>query len=156
MSNIDEIKKHPKFPFGEFIEDDEEFLMSQLYWLEIVKSIAACSPYRWEPWFTAAERDGNPMFSSVSYEIQRGVIIIQHASAAGAPDSPSSRLVAWVDSIDTEPVIEHLTISSEISDDCEQWVRRLLHFYLVESYSKQAMEQEIKKIEIEVESSKAP
>jgi hypothetical protein len=64
--------------------------------------------------------------------------------------------VAWVDSIDTEPVIEHLTISSEISDDCEQWVRRLLHFYLVESYSKQAMEQEIKKIEIEVESSKAP
>ncbi|NUQ76058.1 MAG: hypothetical protein HUU21_21165 [Polyangiaceae bacterium] len=156
MSKIDEIKKHPKFPFREFGEDDEGFLMSQLYWLEIFKSVAACSPHRWEPWFKNVERDGNPIFSSVSYEMRRGVIIIQHAAATGSPESLSPRFVAWVDLIDTDPVIEHLTISSEISEDCEQWAKRLLHFYLVEGYPRQVMEHEIKKIEIEVESVKTP
>ncbi|MCY1032253.1 hypothetical protein OV207_12355 [Corallococcus sp. BB11-1] len=155
MEALTALKKHPKFPFTGYREDDEQYLMSQIYWLELIKSVTRQTQDVWVGWMAPPpDRDGSLIFSTFCPEFARGVIINQYAPTED--DTPPEQggtyhpFVAWVDVLgDAEqgPVIEHLTINSEISAGCESHCLHLLKLYVVEKRSRQEMDVAIRELD---------
>ena len=155
MDALTAIKKHPKFPFSGYEEDEEQYLMSQMYWLELFKSVAQQTKDSWTGWMAPLpDRDGSLIFSTLCTELARGVIFNQYARTED--DVPHDQggtyhpFIAWMDVLgdaQQEPVIEHLTINSEISASCEPLCLRLLTAYVVEKRSRAEMEEMIHALE---------
>jgi len=164
MDPLTALKKHRKFPFSGYREDEEQFLMSQVYWLELFKPLARQTQDPWEGWMSPLpDRDGSMMFSAVCPARSKGIIINQYAPteddvplAQGGSYHP---FVAWMGEFGDgaqEPAIEHLTLNSEISDWCEPYCLRLLKMYVVEKRSRRDMEEEISRLEDELYGSVKP
>lgn len=109
----------PLFP--SFLQDRAEYAASVEYWNRLWEKInpAARSVYGWRrPWLArdaATVLDGNPIFSAISEELQKGVRIIQHA-----PSSNSVEFTSWLDTFggnhaDPEAVVE-LVIACALTD----------------------------------------
>jgi hypothetical protein len=155
MDALTALKKHRKFPFSGYREDEEQYLMSQMYWLELFKSVTRETQDTWEGWMSPPpDRDGSLIFSAVCPAQGRGVIVNQYAPTED--DVPHDQggtyhpFVAWVDVLgdaQAGPVIEHLTLNSEISARCEPHCLRLLKLYVVEKRSRREMEEEIRTLE---------
>jgi hypothetical protein len=68
----DQIKNHPLFPFGDFKSNDLAFLLLELYWAELFKSVLTeegeLTLDRWQPQ-SPADRDGNPILHVVDRSV---------------------------------------------------------------------------------------
>jgi hypothetical protein len=72
---LDDIRRHPKFPFPDWRQDDASFLMLELYWAELVRFVMGAELAHYAPlWDT--ERDGNPMLTITNQTAQRGLRLI--------------------------------------------------------------------------------
>ncbi|WP_147443538.1 hypothetical protein [Corallococcus sicarius] len=155
MDALTALKKHPKFPFSGYREDEEQFLMSQMYWLELFKSVAQQTKDSWTGWMAPLpDRDGSLIFSTLCPELARGVIFNQYTPTVddvlhdqGGNYHPFVAWVAEFGDAQDGPVIEHLTINSEISAGCEPLCLRLLTAYVVEKRSRPEMEEMIRTLE---------
>ncbi|HYO55753.1 hypothetical protein [Archangium sp.] len=154
MDKLTAIKKHRKYPFSAYREDEEQYLMSQVYWLELFKSVLLETKKHWEAWLApSTDRDGSSIFSAVCFQLGKGVIINQYFPTA--EDVPYDQggnyhpFIAWMDVLDDGQgtVIEHLTLNSEISGHCEALCLKLLRMYVVENRSRKEMEEEIRSLE---------
>lgn len=158
MEALTALKKHRKFPFSNYRHDEEQYLMSQIYWLELFKSVARETQDQWTSWMNSpTDRDGSLIFSTLCPALDRGIIINQYAAtpddilySQGGDYHP---FVAWVDVFgdgQQAPALEHLTLNSEISQWCEPLCIRLLRLYVVEKRSRTEMEEVIRNMENEL------
>lgn len=148
LMNLKEIKQHPNFPFRNFCADDLEFLMLELYWAELFKSVLPQELV--DVWSSElpADREGNPILfvvnrSAASPRILRVIVrfndqhltelnldtfeTIQFRDDAFVPFVPDLTRGA-LDEDMTTPV-EELVISSSISDSCERLFREYVKLW---------------------------
>jgi hypothetical protein len=158
MEPLTALKKHPKFPFSGYRLDEEQYLMSQMYWLELFKSVAHETQDQWTAWMPLPpDQEGSLIFSTLCPALARGILVNQYSPTAddirydqGGNYHP---FVSWVDVFGDgkqSPSIEHLTLNSEISKECEPLCIRLLKLYVVEKRSRQEMDEIIRKMEEEL------
>jgi hypothetical protein len=161
---LDEIKRHPYYPFTNFRSNDLEFLLLEFYWAELFKEIIEALPdhskHQWTPRTPADRADGNPIFNIIdrSSSPLRSLRIIQRFNTEGLPEldlekpSPvrftTDAYVPFVpgltygatDEDGTTPV-EELVISSDISAACEHLNRAIVGRWCVQRAAVPAMQQ---------------
>jgi hypothetical protein len=72
---LEDIRRHPKFPFPDWKEDDISFLMLEIYWAELVRQILGDEMVNYTPlWDT--ERDGNPILTITNVNARRGLRLV--------------------------------------------------------------------------------
>lgn len=85
---LDDIRRHPKFPFDAWQEDDVSFLMLELYWAELVRVVLGDEMVKYAPlWDT--ERDGNPILAITNQSARRGLRLIAIANEDNKPLYPN-------------------------------------------------------------------
>lgn len=149
--NLDEIKRHPNFPFRNFCTDDLEFLMLELYWAELFKNALPQGLIEvWNPELPA-DREGNPILfvvnrSVISPRILRVIVRfndqhlaelnldtfekVQFKDDAFVPFVPDLTRGALDEDMITP--IEELVISSSVSDSCERLFREYVKLWCCE------------------------
>jgi hypothetical protein len=84
---LDDIRRHPKFPFDAWQTDDVSFLMLELYWAELVRVILGDEMANYLPlWDT--ERDGNPILTITNQTARRGLRLIMIENEENKPPYP--------------------------------------------------------------------
>ena len=152
---FDEIKSHPHFPFCGFRDDDLEFLMLELYWVEVFRGIVGSArAVAWKPLFPADREEGNPMLHLIerSTPVPRMLRIIQRFNTGGLPElnlDTKDRLMfrgdaylpfvpglTWA-AVDPETLgpAEELVISSDVTPACERFLRWFLTAWCVDRIS---------------------
>jgi hypothetical protein len=145
---LDEIRRHPYFPFSDFKTQDLSFLMLELYWVELFKAMVQAgggSVGGWVPRSAADREEGNPILNLIDRSVQpvRALRVIQRFNDTHLPALDLATLaplkfkddayVAFVPDLngaalddDGETAIEELVISSDVSEACE----KLLAFFV--------------------------
>jgi hypothetical protein len=111
--------------YQDFLRDDREYSLSEEHWIRLWEQIdpQIRAAHGWQhPWFAPLSRslsEGNPIFSSVSPILRRGIRVIQHELT-----QPGLEIQAWRDffggnSSDPDR-IEELVISCALSDGASE------------------------------------
>ena len=72
---LDDIRRHPAFPFAGWQEDDLQFLMLEMYWAERVRGLLGEDLSGFSPQFDT-DRDGNPILTVTNLETLRGLRLV--------------------------------------------------------------------------------
>jgi hypothetical protein len=125
----------PDFLFPDFLHDPVEYAAAEAYWLQQWKDLMRLLDEQqlWEtPWLgtTFADgtpcRDGNPIFSAVSYSHALAVRIIQ-VQPAGNPREFS----VWTDNFDEgDDVLSELVISCVLTDETATYAKDMLNQWI--------------------------
>lgn len=84
---LNDLRKHPKFPFNAWQEDDVSFLMLQRYWAELVRVMLGDEMANYTPlWETA--RDANPILTITNQTARRGLRLIMIENEEDKPAYP--------------------------------------------------------------------
>lgn len=87
--SLDDIRRHPKFPFDAWREDDVSFLMLELYWAELVRVILGDEMANYTPlWDT--DRGGNPILDITNQTARRGLRLILIENEENKPRYPEN------------------------------------------------------------------
>ena len=166
--NLNELKRHPYYPFLDFETNALSFLLLELYWAELFRDVVTASgtrppPSNWLSWFPAYFPDGNPIFHVIDRSctpprtlriIQRfnernlqafdyeNPVLIRYKAGAYVPFVPD--LTYGSTDEDAVTPIEELLISSEITPACERLNREFIAMWCVERVSVEAMQQQLK------------
>jgi hypothetical protein len=165
---LEEIKRHPYYPFRDFRTNDLSFLLLELYWAELFQTIVSSHDPKkqihtpWNPKSAADRNDGNPIFHVINRTLapSRVLRIIQRFNTEKLPEFDPDHPVpvrfkqdAYVpfvpgltfgatDDDGTTP-IEELVISSDISNACERLNRQMITNWCVEAISAVEMQKSI-------------
>jgi hypothetical protein len=85
--SLEDIRRHPKFPFDAWKRDDICFLMLELYWAELVRSVLGDEMANYAPLFDT-ERDGNPILTLTNLNARRGLRLIMIENVENKPKYP--------------------------------------------------------------------
>lgn len=85
--SLDEIRQHPKFPFDDWPKDDISFLMAELYWSELIRSILGDEMNHYTPLFDT-QRDGNPILDITNQTALRGLRLLMIENEENKPLYP--------------------------------------------------------------------
>ncbi len=149
---LEQIKRHPDFPFRNFHSDDLQFLMLELYWAELLREILPESVAAdWGPEWPADPEDGNPILSVSNRRVipPRMLRIIQNVNAEEEPIRYRDPVyAAFVPGMtygqtdqDLKTPIEELVILSEVFEVCERMVRDYIRLWCVERISEDRMDE---------------
>ncbi|GEM_PF-1374343 len=157
---LEQIKRHPDFPFRDFRSNDLQFLMLELYWAELLREILPESVAAdWGPEW-AANPSGSPILSVSNRQVMppRMLRIIQSVNDDRFPElnletrepvtyrgdvyipCGPSLTYGGIDQ-DLKTPIEELVIFSEVSEVCERMVRDYVRLWCVERVSEKRMEE---------------
>ena len=165
---LEQIKRHPYYPFRKFRTDDLSFLMLELYWAELFRTVLSSGEMGkhliagWMPQSAADRTDGNPIFHVINRSISpfRALRIIQRFNTEGLVELDLSKLepirftgdayVPFVpglsygatDTDGTTP-IDELLISSDISEPCENLNRTFITKWCLERIPMETMRQDL-------------
>lgn len=86
--NLEFLKRHHLFPFHDYRIDDEQYMLAELYWTTLFKTVVGGNTDRaWRAWHPPdVLRDGNPIFSAIHLEYGRGARVIQDLEQRSATD----------------------------------------------------------------------
>lgn len=146
---LDEIKRHPSFPFRNFRTDDLDFLMLELYWAELFReAIPQAAHGVWKPAQPADRDEGNPILSVINRDITppRKLRTIIRFNDEGLPEldldtfAPvqfeHDAFVPFVPDIsrgaldeDMTTPIQEIVISTSLSDSCERLFREYVQLW---------------------------
>lgn len=116
--------------FPHFLEDAEQYELSERYWRDLWHRIAPAhrEQFQWKsPWLGTGSpniKDGNPIFSAYSPMLRRGIRVIQEDPIGSEPN-----IQAWLDTFGdaADPDrIDELAISCTLSDASASLARRLM------------------------------
>lgn len=166
--NLDQLKRHPYYPFRNFRTDDLAFLLLELYWAELFPKIISGNQdgvrhiREWVAQSPADRENGNPVFHVINRSNSpfRALRIIQRFNTEGLVELDLDKLspvrftgdayVAFVPGLtygatddDGTTPIEELLISSDISDPCERLNTALIRKWCVERVSVETMQQTV-------------
>lgn len=153
--DLEDIKKHPAFPFADFEDNPLSFLMLELYWAELFRSVLGSQVQNWRP-SDMAQPDGNPIFSAVHAHNGRSVRVVQKRNDEGKPSYPSAVGIgahypfqAWLNAQTPAPPASstddrfELVIFADISDEAEKQTRHFTQLYCIEGLSSDDLEKAI-------------
>jgi len=86
---LDDIRRHPAFPFVGWQDDDLQFLMLEMYWAERVRGLLGDDLHGFTPQFDT-DRDGNPILTVTNLETLRGLRLVVIENDEGKPISPNA------------------------------------------------------------------
>ncbi len=163
LIKLDDIKRHHRYPFADFVTNDLSLLMLEMYWAELIGSILIkagneTSALGWLPAVPADRLEGNPILQI----IDRGTVpprqlrIIQKFNSTDAPafDLATLAKLRYTDEVyvpyspsltyegldeDGETPIEELVIFSDISDPCERLHRQFVTKWCIDRVSVPSM-----------------
>ncbi len=162
---LDQIKRHPYYSFRDFRSNDLSFLMLELYWAELFRTVLTESGghqaiAKWIPQAPAERVDGNPMFDVLDRLTSpfRELRIIQRFNSERLAELDLENPVpihftgdAYVPFVpgltygatdeDGSSPVEELVISSDISEPCERLNREFIRKWCVERVSVETMQQ---------------
>lgn len=162
---LDQIKRHPYYPFRDFRSNDLSFLMLELYWAELFRAVltesgASKAIENWIPQAPAERTDGNPILDVMNRSTSplRELRIIQRFNTEGLAELDLGNPVpvhfsgdAYVPFVpgltygatDEGGVaaVEELVISSDISEACERLNREFIRKWCVDRVSVETMQQ---------------
>lgn len=153
--DLEEIKRHPNFPFRNFLTDDLEFLMLELYWAELFRSaLPRGSIDGWKPYFPADREDGNPILFVINRSVTppRMLRVIVRFNDQGLAELnldtfetvrfKEDAFVPFVPDItrgaldeDMTTPVDEFVVSSTLSDRCEQLFRECVKLWCIEFLS---------------------
>ena len=161
-----EIKRHPSFPFRDFVTNDLSFLLLELYWAELFRSVLQDAGYPaqdWVPLFPADRLDGNPILFLINRTLHpfRELRIIQHFNTDHFPELNLEQLapVHFTDGVhnpfipslsyektddDGVTPADELVLFSDISEACERLNRDFIRKWCVECVSVDSMQQTLR------------
>lgn len=85
---LDDIRRHPKFPFADWKQDDVSFLMLELYWAELARAILGDEMSNYTALFDT-QRDGNPILDITNQTTRRGLRLIMIENEENWPQYPA-------------------------------------------------------------------
>lgn len=88
--SLDEIRRHPAFPFPAWQHDDFQFLMLELYWAERVRALLGDDLAGYAPLFDT-DRDGNPILTLTNTQQARGLRLIALDNQDAKPVYPDAK-----------------------------------------------------------------
>ncbi len=156
---LDKIKNHPQFPFVNFQKNNIDFLMLELYWVELFSDILGENIVKsWKPELVADQEDGNPIFvvANRNNNVPRIIRVIQRFNIRALPELNLNTLdtiyftddafVPYAPDIsrgatdfDMLTQVDELVISSTVSDDCEKIFREHIKLWCVDLVSLDTM-----------------
>lgn len=157
---LDQIKAHIDFPFADWETNDLSFLLSELYWAEIVSDVLGGVVENWQPIYET-DRDGNPILTLTNLEFRRGLRIIQHINDDEKPLYPQAngpeafypfyvfRNIAKV--TEEEMEIEELVLLAIPSEQSEELARKFITLHCVDKISADVLESTIADFEKQFE-----
>ncbi|WP_394196597.1 hypothetical protein [Litoreibacter albidus] len=87
---LDDIRRHPAFPFPAWPNDDHQFLMLELYWAERVRELLGEDLSGYAPLFDT-DRDGNPILTLTNTQQARGLRLVVLENENAKPVYPDSK-----------------------------------------------------------------
>jgi len=162
---LDQIKRHPYYPFRDFRTNDLSFLMLELYWAELFRTVLTESGdyeaiEKWIPQAPADRQDSNPILDLMDRSTSRlrELRIIQRFNTEDLPeldlDNPAPihfsedayvpfapGLTYGATDEDGSTPVDELVISSDISEACERLNREFIKKWCVDRVSVEAMQQ---------------
>jgi hypothetical protein len=117
-----------KFP--RFRENRDQYKLSQREWLEVFNS--ALKPINhtgWEDWLRDPFFEGTPIFSRVNHRRKKGIVVNQIL-----PSDDALSFRAYLDTFasNSPDQVEHVVITSTLTDNSKDKARELIKAYLVE------------------------
>lgn len=149
-ATLEQIKAHPAFPFVRFREDEPQYMMVELYWLELWKTVLGPVSAEYVAWLEPdGAQEGNPIFSALHEPPSRGVVIKskwmeegQSHWRGGGRYFPFQPYVARypVGTEGPEPSVMTLVMLADVSAEAEQHVSEFLRAFCVERVSWEELE----------------
>lgn len=161
---LEELRRHPYYPFRDFGGNDLSFLLLELYWAELLRSALRSAKEPEESGrpvapLSPAERDGNPILHVIdrSLPVPRVLRVIQRFNTEDLPALDLDQLSpvrfitdayvpfapgltdGAVDS-DGDTAVDELVIASDVSSACERLFASLVHEWYVERVTPQVMQ----------------
>lgn len=144
--NLEQLRKHPSFPFLAFKQNDLEFLLLEMFWAEFFRDCLAKpeDARDWEPLFPA-ERDGVPILVVANGKRNRALRIHLRINEddkplypAGSPEMAGEYFLPldlWLDTIRDatgNTAYPALVISTDMSPPALDMTRQLVTRFLRE------------------------
>lgn len=150
--SLDDIRRHPNFPFDAWQQEDVSFLMLELFWAERVRLILGDEMANYVPLFDT-ERDGNPILTLTNQVARRGLRLVVLENEEDKPPYPKKSgpeafysLYAYMNigrlSEDDTPVDE-LVMLVRVDDRYNSYFEALLRQHCCDYASTEQMEDSI-------------
>lgn len=149
---LDDIRRHPKFPFDAWREDDVSFLMLELYWAELVRVILGGEMDNYTALFDT-QRDGNPILDITNQTVRRGLRLIMIENEENKPPYPVKTGPSAVYGLypftnnsflpDGETPVYELVMAVSLDDRYVSYFEYLVRLHCCDYASMEQMEQEI-------------
>ncbi|MCP3137833.1 hypothetical protein [Pyxidicoccus xibeiensis] len=138
--NLEQLRKHPSFPFQAFQQNDLEFLLLEMFWVEFFRDCLDTPDQAqdWEPLFPA-ERDGVPILVVANAKRNRALRIHLRTNEderplypSGTPELPNEYFLPfdlWLDTIRDSTgstAYPGLVISTDMSAPALDLTRKLV------------------------------
>lgn len=154
--SLDEIRRHPAFPFPNWEEDDFQFLMLELYWAERVRALLGDDLAGYRPAFDT-ERDGNPILTLTNMESRRGLRLVVIENDEGKPPYPDATgpgafypLYGFMNQgrlPDGETKVDELVLLVALDERFAQYVDLLVTWFCKENLTPSQMEDRLQQYE---------
>jgi len=148
---LEDIKKHPNYPFKKLRDNNVEFLMLELYWAELFKEALKDEAFdSWVAEFPADPEDGNPILYVVNRKVNppRMLRVTQRFNDECLPELnldtfepvhfENDAYVPYVPDItrgalddDMTTPVDELVISSSVSETCEKYFRMYIDLWCI-------------------------
>lgn len=149
---LDDIRRHPQFPFLAWKEDDISFLMLELYWAELVRVILGDEMANYTPlWDT--ERDGNPILTITNLTARRGLRLVMIENEENKPPYPETTGAGAFYSLypfmnngllpDGETPLVELGMFLQLDERYASYFEHLVRLHCCDYVSMEKMEEEI-------------
>lgn len=159
-SKLEQLKAHQAFPFARFREDEVEYMMLELYWVEVFKTALGPAADAYLAWQAPdVEQLGNPIFSALSGNFDRGVIIKAKWMAEGQrpyreggtyfPFQPYLGVYS-AHPREPEPRVPALVFLADLTPEAEALATDFLRAFCVDRLAPQEMEARCAAYEIAV------
>ncbi|MBK7874126.1 MAG: hypothetical protein IPJ74_27495 [Saprospiraceae bacterium] len=132
--------------YPDFLENHETFDAVQMMWQEWFDTLALENHFSYKPYINMylrngeKDRDGNPIFSALVEELNRGVRIIQDDQVKGT----DLFISGWLDDIELEEEktpLDELVIPLILSEETKVIAEELIYAWLVEQVDKESMQE---------------
>jgi hypothetical protein len=150
------LKRHALYPFAKYREDESQYMLLELFWTYLFKSVVGGDPNgEWSSWRAPdPDREGNPIFSAANLRLARGTTVTRHPG----PEDPDVKIWGYFpfqpylnhsspeEATSNQAILEFCFLA-DVSEESEAYARKFWKWFCIDGVSEVQMEAELTRYE---------